>query len=919
METRAHLHLTDVSGEQRRGARRRRRPSLVLIALTAAVLLGGSSSATRAATLCVDNTGVCSDVTGTPCYCTLQAAINATSNGDTITVAASTYTVGGLVTVDKTLTLLGAQAGVTACGRAGAESVLSNSQGMRIAASNVVIDGFTVQDSVVAAFTGYGIWMDPSVNVTGTHVVNNIFQNNIVGVGLANKGPSQALIQHNAFTTNNQPGGAGGSGIYTDEFVGGQVTNVLIDANCFTSNENAGVGFSSTDTTKPDSDIEISNNSFDMNGRGIYFFNTNASTVHDNKITNSTVPTDGGTSVAIAVFGDVNVLTILNNDLLTGALRGIRVDNFNVNPNTDVEAHLNNIVGFTLAGLEVGAAGHVGPVNATCNWWGSATGPTNGGNPGGTGDTVIDSGPAIFTPWLIAPAPGGPCLGGVLTPTPTVTPTPPPNPTPTATETPALDHFACFEIHRLPLNSTRVLTDQFGTSTVTIKKAKRLCAPADKNGEDPTAPSDPAHLTSYTIKQTDPPFARVGNVRVANQFGTLTVDVIKPDRLLVPTAKSLTATPPALANPIDHFKCYKVKSTGGFSLAGVNLVTQFGGITVDIIRPLHLCVPVNKNNEDPGAPNHNQHLMCYKVRGPRPQVPDQVFTNNQFGTDNFAVFGPRELCVPSAPPCASAGITLPTQLPNQTNCGPNNQNACNGWDRLGVFPETVVSSRANVPAPARLYEWNSGPTKCFYVYRVPTMGANPTLNGVHCYNTTTCDVCAFDLKTLNREPTWDDLLPASSGMIQDCSTCHAPGPIAPTDPFWEVIQTRSRTLMQTCVGRGGPRWIAAPKSWLKQDVARKFNAPGGCAGGNCHNTGFVRGTNDFCSQVAQQTFTLDKPGTCADGMCDDLTTACTDSSMCPRVLGAMKANGYVLTDPKVCKKFAEDLGCTAAQLGCPAS
>ena len=86
---------------------------------------------------------------------------------------------GGPLTVNKTLTLLGAQDGVMRGSRRGAESIVNDVQGTSVSASNVVIDGFTVQNSTVAAFTGYGIWLNPGVS--GTQILNNIIQNNIVG------------------------------------------------------------------------------------------------------------------------------------------------------------------------------------------------------------------------------------------------------------------------------------------------------------------------------------------------------------------------------------------------------------------------------------------------------------------------------------------------------------------------------------------------------------------------------------------------------------------------------------------------------------------------------------------------------------------------------------------------------------------
>jgi hypothetical protein len=69
----------------------------------------------------------------------------------------------------------------------------------------------------------------------------------------------------------------------------------------------------------------------------------------------------------------------------------------------DVYAHQNNFVGNTVAGLRHDG---MGTFNATCNWWNSVSGPTNTGNPGGTGDAVDGAGPVNFSPWLFAPAPG---------------------------------------------------------------------------------------------------------------------------------------------------------------------------------------------------------------------------------------------------------------------------------------------------------------------------------------------------------------------------------------------------------------------------------------------------------------------------------------------------------------------------------
>src|SRR5882724_1508308 len=65
---------------------------------------------------------------------TIQAAINKASTGDTIHVAAGTYLelAPGSLTVNKTLTLLGAQNGTDARSRSGPESIVSDSQGTSV-------------------------------------------------------------------------------------------------------------------------------------------------------------------------------------------------------------------------------------------------------------------------------------------------------------------------------------------------------------------------------------------------------------------------------------------------------------------------------------------------------------------------------------------------------------------------------------------------------------------------------------------------------------------------------------------------------------------------------------------------------------------------------------------------------------------
>src|SRR5262249_34289893 len=155
-------------------------------------------------------------------FSTIQAAVDAASAGDTINVSDGTYS---LVTVNKTLTIQGNQFGVDAQnGRVGAsETIVNGNSGdaaFLVKASNVVLDGFTVQGVTQQFAAGVNL----QDGTSGSLVLNNIIQNNDIGIELANGAGNQTVIRANLIHNR--------TGIVTHLRLTA-VTNVLIDNNTF--------------------------------------------------------------------------------------------------------------------------------------------------------------------------------------------------------------------------------------------------------------------------------------------------------------------------------------------------------------------------------------------------------------------------------------------------------------------------------------------------------------------------------------------------------------------------------------------------------------------------------------------------------------------------------------------------------------
>jgi hypothetical protein len=213
-----------------------------------------------------------------------------------------------------------------------------------------------------------------------------------------------------------------------------------------------------------------------------------------------------------------------------------------------------------------------------------------------------------------------------------------------------VDHFQCYEVKRTTFTAGPVtLVDGFGSFTgVTVQRPERLCNPADKNDEDNSAPTHEDHLLLYKVRFSSLP--QPGRT-VVDQFGTHVLDVSKADRLMVPAAKSMVGTPPPLSTPtVDHFDCYKVrrpKNSPPFApVPNVKIDDQFATITVTVKKPLRLCIPSNKNNESPGAESHPQSLLCYRTTKV-PLGPVTPTVRDQFGVKNVDLLRRTEFCVPS--------------------------------------------------------------------------------------------------------------------------------------------------------------------------------------------------------------------------------------------------------------------------------
>lgn len=341
---------------------------------------------------------------GTTCsvpsaYRTIQAAVDAVTC-KTIKVAPGTYAEN--VKIPRSVTLTGAKSGQDARNRRGSgESIIKGNltASITITADNVTIDGFTLNGPVDRGSAAIVMQTANSGETIQNNIVNNpgraasittsrtTFRRNVVrNTATANDG----------FQANSTP-----------------VHDVVISDNSFSgavpSGYNADITF-----IEGNKNITVEDNTSTGDGTLIALFKTAGATITGNSITGASASSAiyiGGADSKVSVTGNAissagSAVKVANafgdgkNSSVTISRNILRKNQYGVNvaagsTSDVVQVTRNSITGNTLSGVDNDPASGASTA-ATCNWWGSSSGPGTVGP--GRGDKVSSG--VTFKPWL---------------------------------------------------------------------------------------------------------------------------------------------------------------------------------------------------------------------------------------------------------------------------------------------------------------------------------------------------------------------------------------------------------------------------------------------------------------------------------------------------------------------------------------
>ncbi|MFB2836041.1 Calx-beta domain-containing protein [Floridanema evergladense] len=330
-------------------------------------------------------------------YNTITDAVVAAVANDLIVPQAGFYSEGTTVTINKPLTIRGANAGVSAgSGSTVAPSLISTAPGLPVftilpGVDNVTIEGMTIQ---VNGENGIRLQGVSNNLVIRQNVFNGLGPTNggVIFLDTGVGGGSVSVIDNLIRDVSTSPGSVT-SGLQAFRFADARITDNVI-ANL------TGPGIAADAITNPGS-IITNNRVTNAGQQGIQLAGGSAA-IENNEIANTNI-SQGIDRAGIrlrnsglngSLLGTVNV----RGNLITNSYNGVAVSNGTTIPNT-VRVNFNNLIGNNNSGLYNGGTG---TLDATNNWWDDDDGPVVGG----TGINAI-SGPGAsfvtFNPFATTP------------------------------------------------------------------------------------------------------------------------------------------------------------------------------------------------------------------------------------------------------------------------------------------------------------------------------------------------------------------------------------------------------------------------------------------------------------------------------------------------------------------------------------
>jgi len=227
-------------------------------------------------------------------HATIQSAINAAVNGDTIEVAPGTYV--------ENLNFIGKAIRVTSAQGAQVTIIDGNQNGSVVTfvsgeGNQSVLNGFTIRngDATASGLRGGAVRIEnSSPTISGNIITSNIAGDGGGGISSSFGSP---VIQGNIITQNHQrmgwSGGIGGGGVSIGGASSAQLLNNSIFANSWSSANGGGVSLFAASTPTLKNNL-ITNNSAGSQGGGISMLNRSDALIVQNVIAGNSASSGGG-------------------------------------------------------------------------------------------------------------------------------------------------------------------------------------------------------------------------------------------------------------------------------------------------------------------------------------------------------------------------------------------------------------------------------------------------------------------------------------------------------------------------------------------------------------------------------------------------------------------------------------------------